>query len=104
MSKKQKHESLQDTLKICCTLLDITKRIISVVDQRETGKIVMCNCQEENILLLPSMKDDFKQFHQSDCDDKTSSSVHYELSSDFRLCLHGSWGSSIKTFQLHVYF
>ena len=59
--------------------MDITIRITSVVDQRETGKIVMCNCQEKEILLLPSMKDDFKQFHQSDCDDKTSSSVHCEL-------------------------
>lgn len=69
------YESLRDTLKICQLLLDITKSIISLIAQYGIGAVVLCDCREYEILILPSMRNDFKRCHCPDCNDGTCSSI-----------------------------
>ena len=72
---QSEYESLRDTLKICQLLVDITTSIISIIAQYGIGAVVMCDCKQYEILILPSMRNDFMRFHCPDCNDGTCSSM-----------------------------
>lgn len=70
--------ALRDQLKECDFLADATLLVTNIIAQFALGKVILCDCKSNEILLLPSLEEKFKRYQCSDCNDGSCSNIQCE--------------------------
>ena len=67
------------TLKECILMKDIILKIVQIIAEYGLGCIEICECKQEEMLILPSMAIEFNRLNCTDCDIGSCSTMQCEV-------------------------